>query len=182
MAVSAEHGFPLWLGVSRLLRSWSVAGTSESGVIEGIRRGMTEQVQTGNQAGAPVGFGLLADTYLLLGDVRHAAGAVEAGLALSEQSGTRVWDAELHRLRGEIHLRHDPPNHAEAERSFREALATAQRRGMKMFELRSAVRLARLMSARGRHEETEALRVLYRSFTEGFDTPGLAEARAFLEG
>jgi predicted ATPase len=49
-----------------------------------------------------------------------------------------------------------------------------------MSELRAATRLARL--APGRDDATARVRAVYDTFTEGFDTPDLIEARAVLDG
>ena len=49
-----------------------------------------------------------------------------------------------------------------------------------MPQLQAATRLARLRQGGGT-SDTDALRQVYESFTEGLDTPHLAEARAVLE-
>lgn len=182
MAVSSEHGFPLWLGVTRLLRSWAVSDRpDEPHAIEGIRIGMTEQVKTGNQAGAPVGMALLADAYLAANKLKQARGAIEAGLGLSEQTGTRTWDAELHRLRGELFLHDDPPARTDAEHAFQRAVEIARDQQMRTFEMRSTLRLARLALARGACQEVGAmLAPLCQSFPNA-DTPDLVEAKRLLE-
>jgi predicted ATPase len=54
--------------------------------------------------------------------------------------------------------------------------------GAKAFELRAATRLGLLLQAQGRGTEArELLAPLYASFTEGFDTRDLREAKALLE-
>jgi class 3 adenylate cyclase/predicted ATPase len=183
MAVSSEHGFPLWFGASRLLRCWSLVGTPGVGrLTDDMRLGMVEQAKTGNQAGAPLAAGFLAEAYLDSGHPKGALGCIEGGLALSEHTGSHVWDAELLRLRAELFLRGDPPAPADAERDFRRAVETARRQGMRTFELRSTIRLAQLALERGERAEARAmLAPLYDAFTEGFDTPDLGEAKALLE-
>src|SRR5215813_8911607 len=183
MAVSSQHGFPLWLGVLRLLRSWAVSRVpGETGALEGIRLGMIEQVKTGNQAGAPLGMALLADAQLAAGKARRALGSVETGLTMSEQTGSHVCDAELHRLRGQLFLLEDPPREEDAELAFRRSVESARLRGMQTFQLRATVCLAQLAARRGRRDEARAiLRPVYGSFGEGFDTPDLVEAKSFLE-
>jgi predicted ATPase len=88
----------------------------------------------------------------------------------------------MHRLRGEIQLREDPPATTDAERCFEEACDSARTRGMKTSELRCMVSLARIRAERGKRREVRAaLARLYGSFTEGFSTPALLEAKALLE-
>jgi predicted ATPase len=71
---------------------------------------------------------------------------------------------------------------AEAEACFRRALDVARRQGAKSLELRAALGLARLLRDRGRSAEGHRLLgVTFGWFTEGWDTPDLQDARAFLE-
>ena len=94
----------------------------------------------------------------------------------------RGWDAEIHRLRGELTGRLAYPDPAKAEDSFRTALAIAREQGTRGYELRAATSLARLWREQGhRMEARELLAPLYGSFTEGFDTADLKEAKALLD-
>jgi predicted ATPase len=68
-----------------------------------------------------------------------------------------------------------------AERSFRAALSIAREQGTRGFELPAATSLARLLRDHGRREEArELLEPVYGSFTEGFDTADLKDAKAVL--
>ena len=58
----------------------------------------------------------------------------------------------------------------------------ARRQEAKTFELRAATSLARLWQRQGKRDAARALLApLYASFTEGFDTRDLVEAKALLE-
>src|SRR5262249_14688848 len=114
-----------------------------------------------------------------------------------EATGERFYEAELHRLRGELLLRQeagegppcagrsqdsDRPGLAEAEACFRRALDVARRQGAKSLELRAVLSLGRLL--RGRGEAAEGRRLLATTlgwFTEGWDTRDLQDARDLLE-
>src|SRR6202030_1569001 len=90
--------------------------------------------------------------------------------------------AEIHRLRGELTGRLPHPDPVKAEDSFRTALAIAREQGTRGYELRAATSLARLWRKQGRRAEArDLLAPLYGSFTEGFDTPDLKDAKALLE-
>lgn len=53
----------------------------------------------------------------------------------------------------------------------------------KAFELRSATALARLLHSRGDSVASrDLLTPIYRSFTQGFDTADLKDAKALLDG
>ena len=74
------------------------------------------------------------------------------------------------------------PDPAKAEDSFRTALAIAREQGTRGYELRAATSLARLWSEQGqRREARDLLAPLYGSFTEGFDTADLKDAKALLD-
>ncbi|MGY4497395.1 putative ATPase [Bradyrhizobium sp. GM24.11] len=82
-------------------------------------------------------------------------GQLETGLEiLSEliawtgQSGQHWLDAELHRVHGELLLRHS--DRSSAENALKRALEIARHQRTKTFELRSAVGLARLLKTNGR--------------------------------
>jgi hypothetical protein len=94
-------------------------------------------------------------------------------------------DGPLHRLRGECILADDTQPVAArrdaAEACFRTAIDIARAQEARPYELRAALRLARLLAVTGRAEEGRALVApLYEWFTEGFDAPDLRDARAFL--
>lgn len=61
-------------------------------------------------------------------------------------------------------------------------METARRQGAKTFELRAALRLARLWQGQGKQAEARAmLAEIHDWFTEGFDTPDLKEAKSLLD-
>jgi predicted ATPase len=108
--------------------------------------------------------------------------ALAEALATLAKSGVRWWEAELHRLRGELLLQHAVAPPGEAEACFQQALAVAHRQQARSLELRSAMSLARLWQRQGKHAAArELLTLIYGWFTEGFDTADLQEAKALLE-
>jgi class 3 adenylate cyclase/tetratricopeptide (TPR) repeat protein len=105
---------------------------------------------------------------------------VAQGMTNAQQTGMRVAEAELLRLRGEM-LGVDPGKAEEAERSLRTAIDVAHRQGARLFELRSATSLARMLRHTDRREETRTILAgIYGWFTEGFDTIDLKEAKKLL--
>jgi predicted ATPase len=98
-----------------------------------------------------------------------------------EETGIHFYEPELWRLQGEFRLALDPDNPAEAEASFRQAIAIARRQQAKSLELRATMNLSRLWQRQGRRDEARAtLAAVYGTFTEGFTTPDLVEVAAFL--
>ena len=98
----------------------------------------------------------------------------------SERASGRA-EPELRRIEGDILLA-SSREAAPGERCFLAALATAKRQGAVWWELRAAVSLARLWASEGdRQRAVDLLSPVYASFTEGFDTPDLQDARALLD-
>ena len=96
--------------------------------------------------------------------------------AFTARSETRTYEAELHRIKGELLLRRDEP--ADAERCFDRALGVAREQGARSLELRAATSLLR---DRGERNEARAwLQPVYDWFTEGFDTQDLKDTKALL--
>jgi predicted ATPase len=71
---------------------------------------------------------------------------------------------------------------AAAEQNYHRALAVAERQSTKTLGLRAATSLARLWRDQGKCTEAhDLLALVYGSFTEGFDTPVLRDAKALLD-
>ena len=123
----------------------------------------------------------LAATHAGLGQLDVGLTLVEEALRMVENTGERLFEAELYRLRGELLLMFDEKDGAEM--ALEQALAIARRQHARMWELRAAVSLARLHRDQGRYAEARDLVApICGWFTEGFDTPDLTDARALLEG
>jgi class 3 adenylate cyclase len=123
---------------------------------------------------------LLAEAYLAAGRAKEGIAVLNEAIARSTEQEQRAFEAEMHRLKGELQIISGAQN--DAEKSIREALAIARRQEAKSWELRAATSLARLLRATGRREEARAtLAEIYGWFTEGFDTADLKDAKALLD-
>ena len=99
-----------------------------------------------------------------------------------DKTGERYWEAEIHRLKGELLLALSAEKYTEAETCFRQALDIARSQQAKSLELRAAASLSRLWQQQGKPAEASALLApIYGWFTEGFDTADLCEAKTLLE-
>ena len=88
----------------------------------------------------------------------------------------------MHRLKGELLLRQDDSNAAEAQSCFQRAIEIARKQSAKSLELRATMSLARLLAKQGRRDEARTmLAEIYGWFTEGFDTADLKDAKALLD-
>ena len=125
---------------------------------------------------------LLVEALAVAEKIEEGLAALDEALAQAAVSGEGGWDAEIHRLRGELTGRLPYPDPAKAEDFFRTALAIAREQGTRGYELRAATSLARLWREQGRRTEArDLLAPLYGWFTEGFDTADLKEAKALLD-
>jgi predicted ATPase len=94
--------------------------------------------------------------------------------------GERMFEAELHRIIGDVLL--SVQRQGEAEVEFTRALAIARQQQAKSWELRAAMSMARLWHAQRKPQQArELLAPIYGWFTEGFDTRDLKEAKALLD-
>jgi hypothetical protein len=123
----------------------------------------------------------LADAYVTARRPAEGLAAVDEAIAGADQLQIRFYEAEVHRLKGELLLLAGAPE-SDAEASMRRAIAIAQRQDAKGWELRAATSLARLLRKRGRREVArDALVPVYNWFTEGLDTADFKDAKALLD-
>jgi predicted ATPase len=124
----------------------------------------------------------LAEASGKLGQAGEGLALSGEALAAVHKTGERFYEAELHRIQGELLLVHAAENHGKAEASFQQALLVARHQQAKSLELRAAMSLARLWQHQGKRAAAhELLAPLYGWFTEGFDTADLQDAKALLE-
>ena len=183
VALASEHGFAQWAAVGRILQGWADAqkGEATTGIAR-IRDGLAASEATGRRGATPLFLTLLAEAQALAGKIEEGLATLDDALAQAAASGERGWNAEIHRLRGELTARLPHSDPAKAEESFRTALAIAREQGTRGYELRAATSLARLWREQGRRGEArDLLAPLYGSFTEGFDTADLKDAKALLD-
>jgi predicted ATPase len=184
LEIAAKYEFKIWQAVSTCLYGAALAGLNrvEEGCIR-IKEGMDlyEELKT-----PPVFWPLLL---ILRAGASGQAGKTGEGLRLSDQaleiigrdSGNPV-SSEIFRLKGDLLLMHDPRNPAEAEKCFRQALEVGRERQAGMLILRASISLSRLWQTQNKGEQgRQLLREAYDTFSEGFSTADLTEAKTLLE-
>jgi predicted ATPase len=189
IALCKEQKFALWLGGATAQRGWALVelGRIDEGVGE-IRQGMDAWLATGAEVAKPYFLALLADAERRLGRCAEGMRMLDEGLAVVEELRDKFYEAEIHRLKGELilqqHVEAGTSSKAEdeAEASYRQALRIARDQCAKSWELRAAMSLARLWRRLDRREEAHAiLAPVYEWFTEGLETRDLSQAKALLE-
>jgi len=109
-----------------------------------------------------------------------------------QATGERWFEAELHRLKGELSLRSATAQDCEersvssklavSEKNFLRSLAVARAQGARAFELRASMGLFRAWRAMGKGDVAQRMLIqVYEGFGEGLELPDLVEARGLLQ-
>jgi predicted ATPase len=178
ITLATELEFESWLPWARVLGGWAQAhqGQPDEGITQ-LREGIASWNATGSVVLQPYFLALLADAYASNGEPAEALTTLAEALAITERTDERYFEAELYRLKGE--MQNDP---AAAEACFDRAIALARRQAAKSFELRAALSMGRLYRKQEKKDAGQhVLAQIYSWFSEGFGTPDMKEAAAFLE-
>jgi len=182
-ALSTEQGLPLWLAWGLIFggRVLVEQGQGEAGMAQ-MRRAVTAFEAIQSRLLRPYCLALLAEAHGQMRQPEAGLAALAEALTVVHDNGEHHYEAEIHRLKGELLLQQDVPDELEAERCLHQAGAVARQHQAKSIELRAAVSLSRLWQHQGKRVEARSLLApLYGWFTEGFDTADLQDARALLE-
>ena len=181
LALANKYQAPYYRAWAEILVSYARA--MEQHDEEHIGR-LRDSIKAFTAAGArlrlPYYLALLAQVYGQAGHAEEGLAAIDEAISEALAHSERWWDAELHRLRGELLLM-GGSDAADVEAAFFRAIEIAQSQQARSLELRATMSLARLWSAQ--HRSVEARRRLlevYDWFTEGFETPDLQAARLLL--
>jgi predicted ATPase len=180
--LTREHDLPFWRAFGVFFEGLASA---QGGTAGGGREAMRRGVELRREQNVLIFDGffkiVLAEAEARAGDVDRAVSVLDEGLATCERTGHRSFEAELHRVRGEMLLNRDPASLAPAEEAFRTAVAVAKRQSTRSFELRAALSLAKLYQSTARLTDAYAvLAPALESFAPTPEMPEIAEAQALL--
>ena len=182
LALTDEKGSLFWKALATVHQGCVFALTGKaSDAVQMMTSGIAAVGSTGQTLWMPSYLSYLAHAYAELSQFSDARRCLDEAMSIIETTKERWFEAEVNRIAGEIALRSEP-NAAKAEAYFERALAVARKQQAKSWELRAAMRMARLWRDQGKREEArELLAPVYGWFTEGFDTRDLKEAKALLD-
>jgi predicted ATPase len=167
---------PAFSGIALIRKGQTVEGTAL------LERGLAVWEESGGGVASPYLWSVLGEGMGQLRDLDGALDLVEKAVAQIERPGweERSHYAEILRIRGGLlALKGDPEG---AERDYIASLDWARQQQAKSWELRTATSYARLLRDRGRVREAHHLLApIYGSFTEGFATKDLKDAKALLD-
>jgi class 3 adenylate cyclase/predicted ATPase len=179
MDIARQHHMAEWLAQATMCRGFALVGLGQQ--MEGIaqlRAGLLAWTGVGNRLLDPQWLGYTAEAHLWANQLDDAVSALDRA-AGAAPTGACHYQAELHRLRGEVLTR--TGKQADAASWFQRAINTARGQEAKSLELRAATSLARLWRDEGKRTQAQDLLApIYGWFTEGFDTADLKDARTLL--
>ena len=153
IALAKDHGFPYLAAQSSIMRGWALVhlGRELDGIAQ-LEAGLSARKATGAEYPPAQFLGWLAEAYGKIGQATRGLTVLEEALATVHRAGDPVFEAELHRLKGELLLIQDPFNSAEAAHCFQIAIEKSARQGARSLELRAKMSLARQLGKSGRAE------------------------------
>lgn len=199
LSLCKEHGFAQLQAVGTIVKGWTYVTLERyHDAIQLVENGVAAAKTTGATIGRPRYLTVLAEAYGKVGKFDEAFALLTQAEKTTSTTEERFYEAELHRLRGELTIQQshaqvlrfkaarpyvlELPCHAEAQKYFRKAISIAQRQDAKIFELRATVSLARLLQQQGKIKQAlKQLHKIYDWFTEGLATIDLQEARGLLD-
>jgi class 3 adenylate cyclase len=180
--MAREHRLPQWLALGERCKGWAITqlGNFDAGMSL-LHQGVRRWYETGaalHTTHCEIG---LTESYLLQGQAAAARSHLAAARAHCRSYGESYLAAEMDRLEALLLQCEGAPTET-IERCLFKALDTAHQAGARLFELRSATTLARVMAGHNeRHGAINILAPIYNWFTEGFDTVDLKKAKALLD-
>jgi class 3 adenylate cyclase/predicted ATPase len=182
IVLSGEYGFPQWSAGGLMLRGWARLdqGNIDDAVAD-IRDSIGALEATGTLIWVQFARFLFAEALARSGQARLATELVDQILIQISSTSGRWYEAELHRLRGDLLLGLRDP--AAAEAAYETAIAVAKRQGARLWELRATNALGAMLCDQARMSElNERLGSLYAGFEQGLVTSDLSKARMLLDG
>lgn len=139
------HGCEMFKAWLRMHRGWALChgDRHDEGVAE-MTIAIAASRTGGGRLNASFFLGLLADGEAQCGDRERALALVDEALALTHASEGKLYEADLHRRRGELLAAAGPAFAGDAERALRSAVAIADAQGAVTFKRRAEAALERL--------------------------------------
>ena len=181
-SVAHEHRIALWIGFGAFLEAWvELESRPASVALLNMRRAAALLDADGVGAFKPLVKASLAEAEARNGELKAALATLEEALDGFDRTGQRWFNAEIHRMRGEILLELNPADPALAVDALLTAIGIAQAQKTRSFELRAALALARLYRSTGRHADAQAaIGPALEGFAPTPELPEIAAALAFV--
>ena len=182
VVLASEYAFPLWLAGGRMLRGWASCnlGNVEEGLPE-LRKSAKALEATGALIWVQFARYLLAQVFARVTQLTDATKLVDQALQTVAETSGRWYEAELHRLRGDLLVSVNGCP-AAAESCYKRAISVAERQGARLWHLRASNALAGLWCTQGKAREVHTfLAPLTARFDHEIVIPDLQRTRALLD-
>jgi len=181
VSLSQKYSFILLGLQGNIFRAWALATAQKEPMGAQILENITPVPKFVKlDSFVPWYLALLAEAQSVHGKHESAMQSVNEALAYAERAGGNFYQAELHRVKGDI-LRAQGASSGAVEQQYREALARARHQSARWWELRASVSLARLLKEQGKSREgRDLLAPIFNWFTEGSQSPDLVKAKSLL--
>jgi class 3 adenylate cyclase len=178
--IAQENGFVLWLGILTVVSGDRLLAEGKAADAVGVmEQGLTLLRAVGEKLVYVYYLTYLAEPLIACGQATRAKEFMEEGLAMTRSDVTRFCEPEFLRLLAEAELALGERDQAEAR--LRTALEAARAQGARLFELKSAMTLARLLHGRGHAAAARELLARARAgFGRDREFPFLLKADALL--
>ena len=177
-----EHGMGEWGTVAEMVVGWAHGRLTNptEGAAE-MRQAMAVLINKGGRLLVAFFQGLLADLELETLGADSAVARIDEALVSADQATNFASLPFLHRLRGDILLKRNPPDMTGAEDAYRTAIAIAKQQVARSYELLASLALAKLYQSTARPAEAHAvLEPVLEGFSPTSEMPEIAEAQALL--
>jgi hypothetical protein len=181
-------GFDLFSVSLDLYRHEAMAARGQAQSIEKARRMLERCKAMGVRMLVPLAHTIIADLLGQVGLIEEGHKELDAAFADMNVTQERHYEAETHRVRGELHLKERQGKEAaawaalgrKAEKCFLTGCGTAEKQGAFAYEVRSALSLARLWTTESKPHE--ARKLLERICSRGGDwkSPELERAKTLI--
>jgi len=174
LAITTESRAPYYRAWSQVLVCHAeTVRRADPETLAALRSSIDEFRGRGNRLRLPYYLGLLAGACWRAGRASEGLAVLDEALAEVQSTNEHWWDAELHRLRGDLRLAASGGDD-DASAAYLRSLEVARSMGAPSLALRAATSLARLTRAPG------PLADAIRTLREEADTPDQVAARALL--
>ena len=181
LVLTEEHNLKTYTDLDRVFANWARGKLHDpEGGAVGLEEALASYLALGNRSGGPWFHGLLADLEAMRPDLDSALAAIDAGLALAEETGEHYTDPHLHQLRGDF-LMMVSRRLRSRRGSIPDRHRGGQGQGARGYVLMASHALAKLHQARGRPDAAKAtLAPALEGFSPTPEMPEIGEAQGLL--
>ncbi|HMS84158.1 MAG TPA: adenylate/guanylate cyclase domain-containing protein [Nitrospira sp.] len=180
--ISTKFSFEVPLAWAMSFQGWALAEQGQEKGIERVVAGLSAAQSAKASLINTCILALLAECHVRVHHVTDGLAAIQQAEELVATQGELCWQAELFRIQGELVLMQSGQPVTAAEQCFSKALAVAQSQQARLFELRAATSMARLLRKLNKPDmATEVLGSVRFRFSRHSTNPDVVAAQTILD-